>query len=50
MPGAKAEFHLGVVLNDPWEGSLQLSIEAEAVQASNDAVDYEWPDNPFRDN
>lgn len=41
-PQEEIPFHVKVCLKEYWEGSLEIAIEAEAVQASNNAPEYEW--------
>lgn len=41
-PYEEIPFEVKVCLEQPWEGNLDLSIETEAVQASNNAAEYEW--------
>lgn len=40
--GEEIEFELQIEIGDAWEGNLELSLEAEAVQASNNAIEAEW--------
>lgn len=46
-PGETVEFCITIEkLNDEWEGTYELYLEAEAVQASHNAIDTVWPGNP----
>ncbi|WP_028307935.1 hypothetical protein [Desulfitibacter alkalitolerans] len=46
LPQQEIEFKVRLCVTDEdWEGNLELYFEAEAVQASNNAMDHEWPQN-----
>lgn len=49
MPGQVITLDLiACHFNDEKDGSYTVKIEAEAVQATNDAINKVWPDNPCR--
>jgi len=47
--GGTVDFELEFEIEKAWSGDYTLSLEAEAVQASHDAIDAVWPDNPLND-
>lgn len=49
QPGEYIYISFTFCLSKKFKGTIDFSLEAEAVQTTHGAIDYIWPDNPWRD-